>query len=110
MFDNLINKNLYIQEFVDPETKKHYLFHVYFSIANVGHLEGYHVAECYITDTDPEHGVLVKYGQAAFPPEEFKEEDKDHILDELILGRLSYGIKRFEAIMSQGISGNELEP
>ena len=109
MFDNMIKQNLYIQEVVDPESKKHYLVHIYYSIANIGPLEGFHCAEFYITDNDPHHGVLVNYGKKAFEPEEFNENEACDILGKLILEKLPEGIKRFEAIMSQGIKGNELK-
>lgn len=112
MFDNMINQNLYIQEVVDSESKKHYLVHIYFSVANIGPLSGFHCAEFYITDKNPQHNVLVNYGRKAFAPEEieeFKEREITEILGKLILEKLPDGIKRYEAIMSHGIAGNELK-
>jgi len=109
MFDNLLNQNLYIQEVIDPKTKKEYLVHVYFSVANTGLLKGFHCAEFYITDKDPYHGVRVNFGNQAFSPEEFEAEKATDILGRLIEAKLPNGIKRFEAIMSHGIAGNELE-
>lgn len=108
MFNNMINQNLYIQEVADPETQKHYNVHIYFEIANVGPLAGFHCAEFYITDSDPYHGILVNFGRKAFAPEEFNEDGATEILGRLILEKLPDGIKRFEAVMSHGIAGNEL--
>lgn len=109
MYDNMKKQNLYIQEFVDPESKKHYLFHVYFSIANEWPLEGFHCAECYITDKDPNHNVLVNFVNKAFAPEEFDKDEATDILLNLLFSKLSEGVERFEAIMSHGIKGNELK-
>lgn len=109
MFDNMLNQNLYIQEVVDPESEKHYLVRIYSSIANIGPLKGFHCAEFYITDNDPKHDVLVGFGRKAFAPEEFDEDEATEILGRLILEKLPDGIKRYEAVMSHGITGNELK-
>ena len=109
MYFNRKKQTLYIQEFVDPETHKHYLIHVHSSIANEWPLEGFHCAECYITDQDPHHQVLVNFVNKAFAPEEFDEDEATDILMDLLSAKLSEGVKRFEAIMSHGIEGNELK-
>lgn len=109
MFSNLLKQNLYIQEVVDPKTGKKYLVHVYFSVANTGEIKGYNSINFYITDSDPRHGILVNFGNQAFSPEEFEAGKATEILGQLIEEKLPDGIKRFEAIMSQGIAGNELQ-
>lgn len=109
MFDNMLEQKLYIQEVVDPESEKHYLVHIYFSIANIGPLKGFHCAEFYITDNDPKHDILVGFGRKAFAPEEVDEDKATKILGKLILEKLPDGIKRYEAVMSHGINGNELK-
>lgn len=109
MFDNILNQKLYIQEVVDHESKKHYLVRIYLSIANIGPLEGLYCTEFYITDNDPEHDILVGFGRKAFTPEEFDEDEATKILGRLISEKLPDGIKRYEAIMSHGINGNEMK-
>ena len=109
MFNNMIDQKLYVQEVIDPESKKDYLVHIYYSIANMEPLEGFHCIEFYITDKNPHHGLLVNYGRRAFTPEEFEAEKATDTLEQTRLEGLSDGIKRFEAIMAHGISGNELE-
>jgi len=109
MFNNFLEQSLYIQEVVDPETKKKYLVHVYFSVANTGGMKGFNCANFYITDSNPHHGVLVNFGNQAFDLKKFEVDEATEILGRLILEKLPDGIKRFEAIMSHGIAGNELQ-
>ena len=109
MYDAMINQNLYISEIVDPETGKHYYFHVYFYISKEYPLKGLYCAELYITDRNPHHGVLVKYGSMAFSPEVYESGEAVEILGRELFEKLPEGIKRFNAVMASGIKGNELK-
>ena len=105
MYENMIKQKLYIREIVDPDSKKHYLIYIYLSSEKYGPFKDFHCAEYYITDTYPHHDVLVRYNRIEFLPEEYDEEEEIYILTEWLFSALSEGVKRFEAIMSQGIKG-----
>ena len=105
MYENMINQNLYIREIVDPDSKKHYLIYIYLSSEKYGPFKDFHCVEYYITDTYPHHDVLVRYKRIEFLPEEYDEEEEIYILTDWLFSTLSEGVKRFEAIMSNGIKG-----
>ena len=108
MFHNFLDKRVYIQGVVDPKTGKEYLVHIESYIAPNGPLAGFICNEVYITVPDPSCDVLVGIGKKAFADDEFDSpEDMLAELGTLVEKMLPSGFERFEAIMENGLSGNE---
>lgn len=110
MFNNILKETRYIQEVIDPETKKHYNLHIVSTIPDNGLLAGFICNELYLTVSDPCIDILVGIGKKAFAPDEYNTDDEfTAALEKVIMACLPEGFKRYEAIMANGIEGNELK-
>lgn len=109
MIIELSDGKLYTKKMFDQETGKAYLIHVHTHTAKSGKLIGHHRAELYITDENPNHGVLVNFANLSYEPDGFVGVEATKELNQTISQNLPEAIKRFEAIMAQGIKGNELQ-
>lgn len=102
-----INKmNVCVEEVVDKETGKKYIVHAYIDAVNP---EEKYYADFYISDDDPSHKLLVGFGGADVSPERIKKlKANQEKVSSAFSESLAKGIKRFEAVMAQGMQGNEL--
>ena len=98
---NEYGANINILSVKDPITKKNYNIHIKTSIANMGPLEGYLCSEIYLTDSNPDHDILVNIGRKAFAVEDFSTADeKFNELIKIAKANLADGIKLFETIVA----------
>lgn len=110
LFSNILNQRKYIQEVCNPKTGKHYNVHIDICVPESGALTGLIACVFSITISDPHCGVNVEFGRKAFDGDEFESFDElISALDTQLNEELPKGIDRFEAIMANGIKGNELQ-
>lgn len=75
MFSNVLEELRYISEVTDSKGRK-FILHIMRCVANAGTLEGFICYDFYLTDSKPEHDILVGIGHKAFAPEEYKTEEE----------------------------------
>lgn len=99
--------NVYIQEVVDPETRKRYNVHI--QSCDEAPFPGFTAYDIYLTDYSPDHDVLVGIGKKSFAKDKAQsQEDMMEELNEIIQKNLPNGIKLFESIVENCIKDNEL--
>ena len=103
-FWNAYDEVVYIQDFVDPRTKKTYMIHTHSLLVNKGPLLGMLASEVYLTNQDLNHDILVCIARKAFFPDEIQSyDDLLEKMQVIIESRLDEGIAKFEEILEFGI-------
>ncbi len=75
MFNNLIPELRYVAS-VSDSVGREFVLHTFESVMNEGPLAGCTCYELYLTDTNPEHDILVGIGRKAFFPDECESEEE----------------------------------
>ena len=103
-FWNEYDEVVYIQDFVDPRTKKTYMIHTHSQLVNKSPMLGMLANEVYLTDADINHDILVCIARKAFFPDEIQSyDDLLEKMQVIIESRLDEGIAKFEEILEFGI-------
>lgn len=100
MFTNELKQHRFICEMGEAKDGHRYLVNVFRTEPDNGALEGMVTYEFYLTDSNPDHDLLLGIGRKAFAPDEYSSEKEMYpAIEEDIKAGLIEGIKRFESIM-----------
>ena len=105
MFTNEMKQRRFICEMGEAKDGHHYIVHVFRTESENGALAGMVTYEFYLTDSNPDHDLLLGIGRKAFAPGEYSSEKEMYPeIEEEIKADLIDGIRRFESIMESHFS------